>query len=97
MVSIVTFRPPHYGAYIFPEWANALGWAIATSSMSMVPIYAAYKLYSLPGSLREVRVPCALTCARARGPVCAHSCSAEPGEGGKAVVGGWGWSQGPSL
>lgn len=55
VVSIVTFRPPHYGAYIFPEWANALGWAIATSSMSMVPIYAAYKFCSLPGSLREVR------------------------------------------
>lgn len=55
-MSIVTFRPPHYGAYIFPEWANALGWAIATSSMSMVPIYAAYKFCSLPGSLREVRV-----------------------------------------
>uniref|UniRef100_A0A8I3PQT8 Transporter n=2 Tax=Canis lupus familiaris TaxID=9615 RepID=A0A8I3PQT8_CANLF len=53
VVSIVTFRPPHYGAYIFPEWANALGWAIATSSMSMVPIYAAYKFCSLPGSLRE--------------------------------------------
>ncbi|VCW69406.1 unnamed protein product, partial [Gulo gulo] len=48
VVSIVTFRPPHYGAYIFPEWANALGWAIATSSMSMVPIYAAYKFCSLP-------------------------------------------------
>ncbi|XP_022368179.1 sodium-dependent dopamine transporter [Enhydra lutris kenyoni] len=53
VVSIVTFRPPHYGAYVFPEWANALGWAIATSSMSMVPIYAAYKFCSLPGSLRE--------------------------------------------
>ncbi|KAM8816595.1 sodium-dependent dopamine transporter isoform 3-T3 [Rhynchonycteris naso] len=53
VVSIVTFRPPHYGDYIFPEWANALGWAIAASSMSMVPIYATYKFCSLPGSLRE--------------------------------------------
>ncbi|XP_058419498.1 sodium-dependent dopamine transporter [Diceros bicornis minor] len=53
VVSIVTFRPPHYGAYVFPEWANVLGWAIAVSSMSMVPIYAAYKFCSLPGSLRE--------------------------------------------
>ena len=55
VVSIATFRPPHYGAYVFPEWANALGWAIAASSMSVVPIYAAYKLCSLPGSSREVR------------------------------------------
>uniref|UniRef100_G1RJZ8 Sodium-dependent dopamine transporter n=1 Tax=Nomascus leucogenys TaxID=61853 RepID=G1RJZ8_NOMLE len=55
VVSIVTFRPPHYGAYIFPDWANALGWVIATSSMAMVPIYAAYKFCSLPGSFRELR------------------------------------------
>lgn len=54
VVSIATFRPPHYGAYVFPEWANALGWAIAASSMSVVPIYAAYKFCSLPGSSREV-------------------------------------------
>lgn len=53
VVSVVTFRPPHYGDYVFPEWANVLGWAIAMSSMSMVPIYAAYKFCSLPGSLRE--------------------------------------------
>lgn len=56
VVSIVTFRPPHYGAYIFPDWANALGWIIATSSMAMVPIYATYKFCSLPGSFREVGI-----------------------------------------
>lgn len=56
VVSIATFRPPHYGAYVFPEWANALGWAIAASSMSVAPVYAAYKFCSLPGSLREVGV-----------------------------------------
>nr|XP_020037940.1 sodium-dependent dopamine transporter [Castor canadensis] len=53
VVSVVTFRAPHYGTYIFPDWANALGWAIATSSMAMVPIYATYKFCSLPGSFRE--------------------------------------------
>ncbi|XP_037655395.1 sodium-dependent dopamine transporter isoform X2 [Choloepus didactylus] len=53
VVSIVTFRPPHYGTYVFPDWATALGWTIAASSMSMVPIYAAYKFCSLPGSFRE--------------------------------------------
>lgn len=56
VVSVVTFRAPHYGTYIFPDWANALGWAIATSSMAMVPIYATYKFCSLPGSFREVGV-----------------------------------------
>ncbi|KAM4875286.1 sodium-dependent dopamine transporter [Thomomys bottae] len=53
VVSVVTFRPPHYGSYIFPDWANVLGWAIATSSMITVPLYATYKLCSLPGSFRE--------------------------------------------
>lgn len=56
VVSVVTSRPPHYGDYVFPAWANALGWAVAASSMSLVPVYAAYKLCSLPGSLREVRL-----------------------------------------
>lgn len=60
VVSIVTFRPPHYGAYVFPDWANMLGWTIAASSMSLVPIYAAYKLCSLPGSMRE-KLACAIT------------------------------------
>ncbi|XP_010641860.1 sodium-dependent dopamine transporter [Fukomys damarensis] len=53
VVSVVTFRPPHYGTYVFPTWANALGWVVATSSMAMVPIYAAYKFCSFPGSFRE--------------------------------------------
>lgn len=55
VVSVATSRPPRYGDYVFPEWANALGWAVAASSMCLVPAYAAYKLCSLPGSLREVR------------------------------------------
>uniref|UniRef100_F7BDK0 Transporter n=2 Tax=Ornithorhynchus anatinus TaxID=9258 RepID=F7BDK0_ORNAN len=53
VVSIVTFKPPNYGNYIFPTWANMIGWFIAVSSMSMVPIYATYKFCSLPGSFRE--------------------------------------------
>ncbi|KAJ1203926.1 hypothetical protein NDU88_007707 [Pleurodeles waltl] len=54
VVSIVTFNPPNYGSYIFPEWANVVGWIIAISSMAMVPIYATYKFCRLPGSFREV-------------------------------------------
>ncbi|KAJ1203896.1 hypothetical protein NDU88_007677 [Pleurodeles waltl] len=53
VVSIVTFNPPNYGNYIFPEWANIVGWIIAISSMAMVPIYATYKFCRLPGSFRE--------------------------------------------
>ncbi|XP_053571794.1 sodium-dependent dopamine transporter [Bombina bombina] len=60
VVSIVTFRPPNYGSYVFPQWANVVGWLVAISSMSLVPIYAIYKLCSLPGSFRK-RVAYAIT------------------------------------
>ncbi|XP_069476537.1 sodium-dependent dopamine transporter [Ambystoma mexicanum] len=53
VVSIVTFKPPNYGSYVFPEWANVIGWIIAISSMAMVPIYAIYKFCRLRGSFRE--------------------------------------------
>ncbi|XP_031432787.2 sodium-dependent dopamine transporter [Clupea harengus] len=50
VVSFATFNPPKYGNYMFPTWANVVGWCLAVSSMSMVPLYAIYKLLSLPGS-----------------------------------------------
>ncbi|XP_043921076.1 sodium-dependent dopamine transporter [Protopterus annectens] len=53
VISFVTFKPPNYGKYVFPEWSNTIGWCIAVSSMAMVPVYAIYKFCSLPGSFRE--------------------------------------------
>ncbi|XP_067906568.1 sodium-dependent dopamine transporter [Heterodontus francisci] len=53
VVSISTFKAPEYDNYIFPNWANVIGWCIAISSMAIVPIYAVYKCISLRGSLRE--------------------------------------------
>uniref|UniRef100_A0AAQ4QQN0 Transporter n=1 Tax=Gasterosteus aculeatus aculeatus TaxID=481459 RepID=A0AAQ4QQN0_GASAC len=47
VVSFATFNPPNYGTYSFPPWANMVGWCLAISSMSMVPLYAIYKLYYL--------------------------------------------------
>ncbi|XP_038662673.1 sodium-dependent noradrenaline transporter [Scyliorhinus canicula] len=53
IVSIVKFKPLTYDEYIFPNWANLVGWGIAVSSMSLVPIYAIYKLLSIRGTLKE--------------------------------------------
>ncbi|XP_051883986.1 sodium-dependent noradrenaline transporter [Pristis pectinata] len=53
IVSIVKFKPLTYDEYIFPNWANLVGWGIAVSSMSLVPIYAIYKLFSVRGTLKE--------------------------------------------
>ncbi|XP_030014811.1 sodium-dependent dopamine transporter isoform X1 [Sphaeramia orbicularis] len=49
VVSFATFNPPNYGSYMFPPWANMVGWCLAMSSMTMVPLYAIYKLCTLPG------------------------------------------------
>lgn len=54
VVSFATFNPPNYGTYLFPSWANMLGWCLAMSSMTMVPLYAIYKLCTLPGKFCNV-------------------------------------------
>lgn len=54
VVSIINFKPLTYDDYIFPLWANWVGWGIAGSSMVLVPAYVVYKFLSTRGSLREV-------------------------------------------
>lgn len=53
VVSIINFKPLTYDDYIFPLWANWVGWGIALSSMILVPAYIIYKFLSTRGSLRE--------------------------------------------
>uniref|UniRef100_A0A6Q2XMA2 Transporter n=1 Tax=Esox lucius TaxID=8010 RepID=A0A6Q2XMA2_ESOLU len=54
VVSFATFNPPNYATYTFPMWANVIGWCLAISSMSMVPLYAIYKMCTLPGKFCDV-------------------------------------------
>lgn len=54
VVSFATFNPPVYDSYMFPPWANMVGWCMAMSSMAMVPLYAIYKLCTLPGKFCDV-------------------------------------------
>lgn len=54
VMSVVNFKPLTYDDYIFPLWANWVGWGIALSSMVLVPAYSVYKFFSTRGSLREV-------------------------------------------
>lgn len=55
VVSVINFKPLNYDDYVFPLWANWVGWGIALSSMVLVPAYSVYKFFSIRGSLREVR------------------------------------------
>lgn len=54
VVSVINFKPLNYDDYVFPLWANWVGWGIALSSMALVPAYSIYKFVSIRGSLREV-------------------------------------------
>ncbi|XP_070699263.1 sodium- and chloride-dependent GABA transporter ine [Pempheris klunzingeri] len=49
--SIIQFKPAHYGDYVFPPWAQGLGWVIALASIIWIPLGAVHTLWVLPGSL----------------------------------------------
>lgn len=50
---LVNYEPLKHGEYIYPFWANALGWCISISSMSMIPAVAVYKIIITPGTFME--------------------------------------------
>ncbi|XP_069045665.1 sodium- and chloride-dependent creatine transporter 1 isoform X3 [Lepisosteus oculatus] len=52
---VVNHRPLSYSSsYVYPWWGEALGWALALSSMLCIPLSVLYKLLHCKGSLREV-------------------------------------------
>uniref|UniRef100_A0A671W5W1 Transporter n=1 Tax=Sparus aurata TaxID=8175 RepID=A0A671W5W1_SPAAU len=53
VASTLTSSSLKYDEYVFPYWANFVGWGIAMSSMLFVPVYAIYKFLSLPGTFKE--------------------------------------------
>lgn len=51
---VVNYEPLTYNSrYVYPWWGEALGWALALSSMLCIPISVFYKLLRCKGSLRE--------------------------------------------
>jgi solute carrier family 6 dopamine transporter-like protein 3 len=50
---LIGYEPLTYEDYVYPAWANALGWSIAGSSMLMIPLMAIYKLIVTPGTFRQ--------------------------------------------
>lgn len=51
---LIFSAPLVYEDYVYPTWANVLGWCIAGSSMIMIPTVAVYKIIVTKGSFREV-------------------------------------------
>ncbi|XP_054482431.1 sodium- and chloride-dependent GABA transporter 1 isoform X3 [Anoplopoma fimbria] len=51
--SIIQFKPARYGDYVFPPWAQGVGWVIAMGSIIWIPLGAVHTLWVLPGSLMQ--------------------------------------------
>lgn len=51
---LMDYEPLQYEGYVYPAWANALGWAIAGSSIICIPVVAIYKILTTKGSFVEV-------------------------------------------
>lgn len=50
---LVFYEPLSYEGYVYPDWANTLGWCIAGSSMMMIPAVAVFQLIVTPGSFKK--------------------------------------------
>nr|AKL78870.1 octopamine transporter [Chilo suppressalis] len=65
IIGVVVFgllyqQPLQYQQYTYPPWAVVLGWALACSSILMIPCVALYQLCSTPGPCRQ-RVACCIS------------------------------------
>ncbi|XP_068187486.1 sodium- and chloride-dependent betaine transporter-like isoform X2 [Antennarius striatus] len=52
--SIIKYSPLKFSnTYIYPLWANILGWFIASVSLSLIPLFVLYKIIQGEGTLRQ--------------------------------------------
>ncbi|KAI3484110.1 hypothetical protein L1887_52904 [Cichorium endivia] len=52
-VYIFQLLDSYAAGYVYPKWANVIGWCIAFSSMSCIPIMACYQMAKASGSFTE--------------------------------------------
>ncbi|KAI1902894.1 hypothetical protein AGOR_G00021010 [Albula goreensis] len=51
--TIIQFKPARYESYVYPPWAQGIGWIIAMASIIWIPLGAIHTLWVLPGSFTE--------------------------------------------
>lgn len=51
---LLGYEPLTYEGYVYPAWANVLGWIIAGSSVAMIPAVALYQYFNTPGTHLQV-------------------------------------------
>nr|CAD7593670.1 unnamed protein product [Timema genevievae] len=50
---LLGYEPLTYDEYVYPLWANLLGWFIAGSSVAMIPGMAIFKMATTPGTFMQ--------------------------------------------
>ncbi|XP_018431637.1 PREDICTED: sodium- and chloride-dependent creatine transporter 1-like isoform X2 [Nanorana parkeri] len=51
---VINYKPLTYNkTYVYPWWGEAIGWALALSSMLCIPLTVIFKMLASKGSLRE--------------------------------------------
>lgn len=55
-VTFVGYEPMSYGSYIYPGWANVLGWAVSASSVLFIPLVAVWKISHEEGGTFQQRL-----------------------------------------
>ncbi|XP_054905309.1 sodium- and chloride-dependent GABA transporter ine [Poeciliopsis prolifica] len=53
VTSIVQYMPPRYGEYMYPLWAELVGWVISLVSIVWIPLCAVHEIYNSKGSLLQ--------------------------------------------
>ncbi|XP_030214771.1 sodium- and chloride-dependent GABA transporter ine isoform X1 [Gadus morhua] len=51
--SIAQYSPAHYGKYVFPAWANVVGWGISLLSIVCIPLGALQEIWRNEGTLLQ--------------------------------------------
>ncbi|XP_060083068.1 sodium- and chloride-dependent glycine transporter 1-like [Ylistrum balloti] len=53
LTSFVTYRPPKYGSYEYPEYTRVIGWVISCSVVIPIPLHIIWQLTKLKGTLKQ--------------------------------------------
>lgn len=53
--ALIDHQPLSYNGYVYPEWAEWLGWTLAFSSILMIPGMAIVQMCRASGSFKKVK------------------------------------------
>lgn len=56
IVTLITFKSPSYGHYIYPPFSVMIGWFIAVVSLVPIPVTMVIQVAKRKGSLRQVNM-----------------------------------------